>query len=229
MGIIHGGQVIAKILEEWGVKYVFTIQGMHIWPIMDALHEEGIKLIHMRHEQSTSFAADGWARVTGQPGIFLVTAGPGMVNSMPGIFAAWAARSPIIGLAGQHSTHEDHKGALSEAYGVEACHQATKWSKRVTDWTTIAFNMKKAIKEALASPPGPVFLEFPVDILYSRDEEDKQKILPADFYLTTAGTCGDPDLVKKATILLLSGERPLIVASDGIFWSKASEALREFA
>jgi acetolactate synthase-1/2/3 large subunit len=158
------------------VRYLFAVHGGHSWSILHAVHQQGIKIIHMRHEQSCAYAADGWARVTGQPGVLSVTAGPGMTNAISGIAQAYNARSPIIALPSQHPTIEDHKGSLQEAYGAEMCRGITKMARRITDWTTIAYNLQRAFREAMAPPPGPVLVEFPVDILFQRNEEALQRL-----------------------------------------------------
>src|ERR1700752_4495417 len=81
---IDGGALVARVLQSQGVKYLFAVNGGHTWPILAALRDHGIKLIHMRHEQSCASAADGWARTTGSPGICSVTAGCGMTKDVTG-------------------------------------------------------------------------------------------------------------------------------------------------
>ena len=227
MAIVHGAEVVAKILKDEGVKYFFAVHGGHSWSLLHAVHKEKIQVIHMRHEQSCAYAADGWARTTGQPGVFSGTAGPGMTNSISGIVQAYNARSPVIALPSQHPTIEDHKGSLQEAYGAELCQSVTKMAQRITDWTTIAYYVQRAFREALAPPPGPVLVEFPVDILFQRNEESLQRRLPPQLTRTEARSLGDPALIEKAVHMLLEAQRPLIVASDGIFWSGAAKELQE--
>jgi acetolactate synthase-1/2/3 large subunit len=228
MAIVHGAEVVAKILKDEGVKYFFAVHGGHSWSLLHAVYKQGIQVIHMRHEQTCAYAADGWARVTGQPGVFSATAGPGMTNSVSGIVQAYNARSPVIALPSQHPTIEDHKGSLQEAYGAELCRTVTKMAQRITDWTTIAYYVQRAFREALAPPPGPALVEFPVDILFQRNEETLQRRLPPQLSRTEARAQGDPVLIEKAVRMLLGAEKPLILASDGIFWSGAASELKEF-
>ena len=227
MALVHGGEVIARVLKDEGVKYFFAVHGGHSWPIMHAVHQEGIQIVHMRHEQACAYAADGWARVTGQPGVFSATAGPGMTNSISGIAQAYNARIPIIALPSQHPTLEDHKGSLQEAYGAELCQGITKMARRITDWTTIAYNLQRAFREAISPPPGPVLVEFPVDILFQRNEESLQRHLPPEMTRSQSRAQGDPALIERAVEMLLGAENPLVVASDGIFWSGAAQELQE--
>ena len=93
---IDGGGLVARVLQAQGVKYLFAVNGGHTWPILAALRDYGIKLIHMRHEQSCAYAADGWARTTGTPGVCSVTAGCGLTNAVTGLCAAGLAGSSAL-------------------------------------------------------------------------------------------------------------------------------------
>ena len=118
---IDGGALVACVLQSQGVKYLFAVNGGHTWPILAALRDHRIKLIHMRHEQSCAYAADGWARTTATPGVCSVTAGCGLTNAVTGLCAAGLAGSAVVCIAGQHPTSEDGLGSFQEAYGSEVC------------------------------------------------------------------------------------------------------------
>ena len=94
-------------------------EGGHTFPILANLRDNGIKLIHMRHEQATAYAADGYARVTGKPGICCVTAGCGLTNAVTGLCVAGLTNSAVVCLSGQHPTTEDLIGSFQEAYGSD--------------------------------------------------------------------------------------------------------------
>src|SRR5437764_12904397 len=97
---MHGGRIVAQALRREGVSYVFTLCGGHIMSIYDGCLDEGIGIVDVRHEQSAAYAADGWARVTGQPGVALVTAGPGLTDAVTGFATAWRANIPIVVIGG---------------------------------------------------------------------------------------------------------------------------------
>src|ERR1700758_1030980 len=143
---IDGGALVARVLQSQGVKYLFAVNGGHTWPILAALRNYGIKLIHMRHEQSCAYAADGWARATGTPGICCVTAGCGLTNAVTGLCAAGLAGSAVVCIAGQHPTTEDGLGSFQEAYSSEVCRSFTKFAKRVLDWSTIESDQRRGAK-----------------------------------------------------------------------------------
>src|SRR5579875_2182300 len=116
---LDGGAVVCQVLAAEGVRHLFTVNGGHIWPILGHLREHGIRMIHMRHEQSCAYAADAYARTTGRPGVPAVTG------------------SPVVCLAGQHPTTEDQLGSFQEAYGSEICRSFAKFVKRTLDWSPI--------------------------------------------------------------------------------------------
>ena len=107
MAELTGGQFVGRILKEEGVEFVAGVHGGHIWPIMMAIQEQGIKFLHLRHEQTGPYIADGWARVTGRPGVCIGTAGPGMHNMVPGLAHNCCTRSPVVAFVGQHDSYRD--------------------------------------------------------------------------------------------------------------------------
>jgi acetolactate synthase I/II/III large subunit len=228
MGDLFGGQVLGQILEEEEVRYLFGIQGAHNYSIISGAMEHGIELIHMRHEQAAAYAGDAYARITKRPAVCMASAGPGVTNMISGIAQAHLAHIPMVALLGQHSVIHDQRGALQEIYAADILRTITKWSKRIVDWKTIAYDTKKAFREALRYPPGPVALEFPMDkINISGDVSKQAPFTPQWLSGPISSPAGNPALVKKAVTLLLEAQSPVIVAGDGIYWSGASAELTE--
>lgn len=229
MASVDGGVLIGRILKEQNVKYMFAVNGGHTFPILATLRDNGIKLIHMRHEQATAYAADAYARVTGEPGVCCVTAGCGLTNAVTGLCGAALTNSSVVCLSGQHPTTEDYIGSFQEAYGSDVVSSFAKFGKRVLDWTTIEVDLRQAFREAKNPPQGVSMLEIPTNILYQTDDETKQR-RGAKIYDTDAiRSQGDPRSIEKTAELLFSAQRPLIAGGDGIFWSDAQEELKELA
>ena len=229
MASVDGGVLIGRILKEQNVQYMFAVNGGHTFPILANLRDNGIKLIHMRHEQATAYAADAYARVTGQPGVCCVTAGCGLTNAVTGLCGAALTNSSVVCLSGQHPTTEDYIGSFQEAYGSDVVSSFAKFGKRVLDWTTIEVDLRQAFREAKNPPQGVSMLEIPTNILYQTDDETKQR-RGARIYDTDAiRSQGDPRSIEKTAELLFSAQRPLIAGGDGIFWSNAEEELKELA
>ena len=107
MAEIDGGHLFAKALKQEGVEYIFTLNGGHIYNLYEGCVDEGIKVIDFRHEQVAGHAAEGWAKVTGKPGVAIVTAGPGITDAITAMANAYQAPSPMI-----HRWKRSHRGAL---------------------------------------------------------------------------------------------------------------------
>jgi acetolactate synthase I/II/III large subunit len=225
---IDGGALVARVAQSRGVKYLFAVNGGHTWPLLAALRNHGIKLIHMRHEQSCAYAADGWARTTGTPGICSVTAGCGLTNAVTGLCAASLAGSAVVCIAGQHPTTEDGLGSFQEAYGSDVCRSFSKFTKRVLDWSTIEIDLRQAFREATSPPQGVALIEIPTNIFYLSGPETSQRRGAKVYTPNELRSEADPDSIKQAIEILAAAKCPLIAAGDGIFWSGAAAELREF-
>lgn len=226
---VDGGVVVSRVLQSQGVKYLFTVNGGHIWPILATLREHGIQLIHMRHEQTCAYAADAWARTTGTPGVCSVTAGCGLTNAVTGLCAAGLANSAVVCIAGQHPTTEDALGSFQEAYGSDVCRSFSKFTKRVLDWSTIEVDLRQAFREATNAPQGVTLVEIPTNILYQRGDPATQRRGARVYGADDLRSGADPRAIERSIGILRESERPLIAAGDGVFWSSAADELRAFA
>jgi acetolactate synthase-1/2/3 large subunit len=227
-GVADGGELVSRVLESQGVKYLFAINGGHTFPILATLRAHGIKLIHMRHEQACAYAADAYARTGGKPGVCSVTAGCGLTNAVTGLCGAGLAGSSVVCIAGQHPTTEDAIGSFQEAYGSEVCRTFSKFTKRVLDWTTIQVDLRQAFREATSPPQGVSVIEIPTNILYESRAASEQRRGAKIYAPDELRSAADPAKVERILEMLQSAERPLIAAGDGIFWSDAAAELREF-
>lgn len=229
MAELDGGALIGRVLAEQKVRYLFSINGGHLFPILAHLNANDVKLIHMRHEQSVAYAADGWARSTGTPGVCAVTAGCGLTNAITGLTLAAMTGSSVVCLAGQHPSTEDGLGSFQEAYGSDICGSFAKYTKRVLDWSTIEVHLRQAFRAAASPPQGVSLVEIPQNILYQRGEETRQRPGAHVYDADELRAQGDPRSVERAVELLCGAERPLLVGGDGLFWSGAEAELRELA
>lgn len=229
MAVVDGGTLVGRVLQEQKISYVFTINGGHVFPILANLSNHGVKMIHMRHEQATAYAADAWARTTGRPGVCLVTAGCGLTNAVTGLCVAGLTNSAVVCLAGQHPTLEDGLGSFQEAYGSEVCRSFAKYTHRILDWQRISVDLRQAFREALSPPQGVALVEIPANVLYHQAEEQTQFPGARLYDPDELRSLGDPRQVERAVDLLARAEQPLLVGGDGVFWSRAAEELAELA
>ncbi len=223
----HGGYLVAKALKEQGVECIFTLCGGHVAPIYDGCLDEEIRVVDMRHEQACAHAADGWARITGRPGVAVVTAGPGVTDAVTGVANALRATSPMLIIGGQGPLNEIDRGALQEMNHVELMRPVTKWSRRVHETSRIPEYIADALRHANSGLPGPVFLEIPVDLLFNHVEADSIRYA-TDTYIR-ARTQGDPESIQQAADLLKDSKKPVIMAGTSVWWSQASDQLQQFS
>jgi len=230
MANINVSTAVAKVLKEEGVEWYSGVHGGHLWNLMGQISRAGIRMYHMRHEQSGVYCAEGWARTTSKPGVCFGTAGPGYGNMVSGIYQAYLSRSPVICLFGQHSPAEDGWGPFQEGYAEPVASHFTKWTRRVVEPTMAAYYVQKAFRDAMTYPMGPVGIEIPITVLgqIAGDENNLRGCPPTGIVAAPTQPAGDPQVIEKAVHMLTKAKRPIIVAGDGVFWSKASAELREF-
>jgi acetolactate synthase-1/2/3 large subunit len=229
MAVVDGGALVGRVLGEQKVKYLFSINGGHLFPILANLKNNDVKLIHMRHEQATAHAADGWARVTGTPGVCCVTAGCGLTNAVTGLCVAGLTGSSVVCLSGQHPYGEDGLGSFQEAYGSEICRTFSKFTHRVLDWSRISYDVRQAFRESIAPPQGVSVIELPTNVLYNQGDEADQVPGAKIYSPDELRSQGDPRAIERVADLLAKSERPLLVGGDGVFWSGAAADLAELA
>ncbi|XP_018417846.1 PREDICTED: acetolactate synthase-like protein [Nanorana parkeri] len=162
----HGGEVVAKVLQSHGVRYVFTLVGGHISPILVACEKLGIRVVDTRHEATAVFAADAVARLSGTVGVAAVTAGPGLTNTVTAIKNAQMAESPLLLIGGAAATLLQGRGALQDIDQMSLFKPICKFCASVRTIRDIVPILRRALAEAQSGTPGPVFVEFPIDILY---------------------------------------------------------------
>lgn len=163
---MNGGEHVAESLKREGVQFLFTLAGGHIAPILVAAKARGIRVIDVRHEANAVFAADAVARLTGIPGVAVVTAGPGVTNTLTAIKNAQLAQSPLVLLGGAAATALQGRGALQDIDQLALLKSAVKWQTSVRRVRDIAPALQDAFFHARSGTPGPVFVELPIDLLY---------------------------------------------------------------
>lgn len=166
---MNGGEHIAAVLEDHGVRFLFTLCGGHISPILVGAKRRGIRVVDVRHEVTAVFAADAVARMTGVPGVAAVTAGPGCTNTVTAVKNAELAQSPVVVLGGATGTILKGRGALQDIDQMALFAPHVKWAASVRRVRDLAPTLHRAFYLACEGVPGPVFVECPVDLLYGED------------------------------------------------------------
>ena len=222
----HGGRIVARFLRQQGIEHVFTLCGGHIQNIYDGCLDEGIRVVDVRHEQTAGHAADGYARVTGKPGVCLVTAGPGVTDTVTAVANAQRASVPMVCIGGAGPLAYRHMGSLQDMDHVMLMQSICKWSATVTETRRIEEYLASAFRIAASGVPGPVFLEMPLDILMNF-AKDADLVQPKNFTpeFTPAPS---PTAIDAAVSILKGSKRPMLIVGSQLRWSNDPEALEAF-
>ncbi len=223
-----GARLLVEALKDEGVKYVFGYPGGAVLPVYDEIYDEtDVEHILVRHEQGAAHAADGYARVTGEPGVCMATSGPGATNLVTGIATAYMDSSPVIAIPGPIPTSMIGNDAFQEVDAVGVFMPITKHNYQVTDPADVPRVVKEAFLVATKGRPGPVHIDLPKDVQESEtDAEVPRKVHVEGLRVVTRG---HPRQIKRAAELLAEAERPVILAGGGCVISGAQRELMELA
>jgi acetolactate synthase-1/2/3 large subunit len=206
---LRGAEIVARSLNKLGLGRVFTLSGNHIMSIFDAAIEAGLDLVHVRHEAAAVHMADAHGRLTGEPGIALVTGGPGHANAVGALFTALGAESPMVLLSGHAATWELGRGGFQELRQAEMAAPVTKASWMAKDASSLGRDIGEAVRIATSGRPGPVHVSLPSDLLDARIEESAV-VWPEP------GTVARKPLPASATdeiaAAIAAAKRPIIIA-----------------
>jgi acetolactate synthase I/II/III large subunit len=223
---LHGGHLIARRLKEHGVSTLFTLSGGHLFSIYDGCQKEDVAIVDVRHEQTAAFAAEGWAKVTRQPGVAVLTAGPGVTNGMSALGSAQANQSPMVVLAGRAPDMRWGQGSLQEIDHIPFVAPLTKSATTARSTAAIPGLVDDALRDAVTPHSGPTFVDFPLDHVFQEaPEPGPAPALPAP----GDGDEADADALERAIALLAAAERPVIMAGTNLYWGHGEEELLALA
>jgi acetolactate synthase I/II/III large subunit len=223
---LHGGRLVARALKAHGVSKLFTLSGGHLFSIYDGCRAEGIEIVDVRHEQTAAFAAEGWAKVTREPGICALTAGPGVTNGMSAIASASQNHSPVLVLGGRAPQLRWGQGSLQEIDHVPFVRPLVKFAATPEATGEIPGLLEDAMRAARTPHSGPVFVDFPLDHVFMAAEEPE---LPGPLPEPWHGAGADQRAIERAAALLRQAERPAIMAGTDLYWGRGEEQLRALA
>ncbi|MEJ2586029.1 MAG: thiamine pyrophosphate-binding protein [Deltaproteobacteria bacterium] len=224
MDTVTGGQLAAEALLAHDVTTIFTLSGGHITPIYQYLEESPITLFDTRHEQAAVFMAEAWGKLTRQPGVAMVTAGPGFTNALTGVASAHFSNTPLVLIAGCVGLNNKEKLDLQDMPQEPVIAPMVKKTvvcyntERVPEFVDLAF------RTAVSGRPGPVYLELPVDVLNAAVDPKTVR------HIKTSVTARPVDLEKADQVIdmIRQAERPVAIAGTGVWQSGAERSLIEF-
>ena len=225
---LNGAGILIESLKREGVDTIFGIPGGALVFVCDVLHEDSdMRFILMRHEQAATHAADAYGRVTGKPGVCMVTSGPGATNTVTGIATAYMDSAPLVVISGQVNTNMIGSDAFQEADITGIARPITKHSYLIKDVDDIARTVKEAIHIAETGRPGPVLIDFPKDVSMAMTEYVHPETVNIRGYRPNYE--GHIQQIKKVAQAIAESERPLLYLGGGAVISGADRELFELA
>lgn len=224
---MSGARSLMVALEKEGVELVFGLPGGANLPIYDELYKSNIRHILARHEQSAAHMADGFGRVSRRPGVCFATSGPGATNLVTGIATAQADSAPMIAVTGQVPLKMIGKDAFQESDIIGISNPIVKYAFQPTSPAEIPEVVKKAFYISSTGRPGPVLIDIPKDV----QQNEAEMKFPDDIKIKGYHPWVDPDIaeIERAIDMLLSAERPMILAGGGVIISGAFAELQSIA
>ncbi len=227
METMTGARALMVAMEKEGVKEVFGLPGGANPPMYDEFARCNIRHILVRHEQSAAHMADGFGRVSRKPGVCFATSGPGATNILTGLATAQADSSPMIAVTGQVPVAMIGKDAFQESDIIGMANPVLKYSFQPRSANEIPLVVKKAFYISETGRPGPVLIDIPKDV----QQKEASMIFPDEFKILGYHPWTDPDIVhiERAIEMLLSSERPIILAGGGAIISSAFAEVQSIA
>ena len=226
MATVNGATLMARSLKEQGVDYMFGIVGFPVQGVAAAAQEAGITYIGMRNEQAASYAAHAAGYLTGRPQACLTVSGPGVIHAFAGLANAKENCWPMILIGGASPIYQNGMGAFQEERQTELAAPYCKYAHDIEHVERIPYYVAQAVQYSIYGRPGPVYLDFPDDIIRGEAEEDEVQMVQR--VPEPPRTIADPDSIEGALDALESAEKPLVVVGKGMAWSHAEDEVRSF-
>lgn len=221
-----GGRLAAEVLGRHDVDTVFTLSGGHLFPFYDGCVQAGTRLVDVRHEQTATFAAEGWAKVTRRVGVCALTAGPGVTNGVSALTAAQLTGSPMLAIGGRAPAERWGSGSLQELDPVPILRPVVKHAVTAPTTESIPETFDAALRAARSAHRGPAFVDVALDVFVNGAMVPVPDA-PAPGAL--AGPEPDPSAIAAVAALVKDASRPVLVAGGDVYWDHAEVALRAWA
>jgi thiamine pyrophosphate-dependent acetolactate synthase large subunit-like protein len=228
MAEITGSEILAKCLKNEGTKDLFFIMGGPMQLVQTTCPKEGIRMIDVRHEQAAALSAQAYSRLLQKPGVCMGASGPGTINLTTGLANAFIDCCPVVALGGSSAIGLFGRQTFQEIDQVAIMKPMTKWADRVVNVKRIPEMVNTAFQKAIGGKPGPVYLDFPADVLYEKVDESQVDWRLSGRPLLNPRPMGETAQVDKLIDALAKAKQPLIVSGSGVIFSKAWPEMQSF-
>jgi acetolactate synthase-1/2/3 large subunit len=217
----HGGRLAVEVLQRHGVDTMFTLSGGHLFVLYDGAVQGDLRLIDVRHEQTATFAAEGWAKVTRGLGCAALTAGPGITNGVSAMTAAYMNGSPMVVLGGRAPQARWGAGSLQELDHIPIVASITKTAATATSAENIVREVDAACRAARTPHRGPAFVDIPLDA-FGPGSIDIPEAVVSD------GDEVDAAAVREIAAAVAQASRPVLMAGGDVYWARGEQEMRAF-
>ena len=221
MAELTGSEILAKCLKKEGVEDLFFIMGGPMLLAEATCVQEGIRMIDVRHEQAAAFACQAYSRLLQKPSVCMAASGPGVTNLVTGIANALVDCCPVVAIGGASPISQFGRQVFQEIDQMAIMRGCVKYADRIHNLKRIPQQVNFAFQKAMSGKPGPVYLDFPGDILYQKIDEDQVDWSFAGRPLLDARPLGNPAQVAKLVDALAKAKQPILVSGSGVIWSQA--------
>jgi len=228
MADLTGSEILARSLKREGTEHIFFIMGGPMLLAEATCIKEGIRMIDVRHEQAAAFMAEAYSRLLQKPGVCMAASGPGVTNLITGVANALIDCVPVVAIGGSSPIGQFGRQVFQEIDQVRLMRGCTKHVDRVHNLKRIPQQVNAAFQKAMAGKPGPVYLDFPGDILYQKIDENAVDWSFAGRPLLDSRPLGDPRQVARLVEALTRAKRPLIVSGSGVIFARAAAEMQQF-
>lgn len=228
MAEVTGSEILAKALKNEGTKDLFFIMGGPMQLVQTTCPKEGIRMIDVRHEQAAALSAQAYSRLLQKPGVCMGASGPGTINLTTGVANAFIDCCPVVALGGSSAIGLYGRQTFQEIDQLAIMKPMTKWADRVINIKRIPEMVNTAFQKAIGGKPGPVYLDFPADVLYEKIPEEQVDWRLSGRPLLNPRPLGEPARVNELVDALAKAKQPLIVSGSGVIWSQAWPEMQQF-
>src|SRR6476646_208935 len=228
MAELTGSEILARSLKNEGTDVLFFLMGGPMLLAESSCIKEGIRPLDVRHEQSAAFMGQAYSRLLQKPSVCMAASGPGVINLTTGIANALIDCCPVVAVGGSSPIGQNGRQVFQEIDQLAIMKPCTKWADRVYNLKRIPEQVNCAFQKAMSGKPGPVYLDFPGDVLYAKIPEEEIDWSISGRPLLNARPLGDPQKINALVDTIAQARQPIILAGSGVIRSKASQELQEF-
>jgi thiamine pyrophosphate-dependent acetolactate synthase large subunit-like protein len=228
MAEVTGSEILARALKNEGTKDLFFIMGGPMQLAQTHCDKEKIRMIDVRHEQAAALSAQAYSRLLQKPAVCMAASGPGVINLTTGIANAYIDCAPVVAIGGSSAISLFGRQTFQEIDQVALLKPCTKWADRVVNLKRIPEQVNNAFQKAISGKPGPVYLDFPADVLYEKVDESQVDWRLSGRPILRQRPLGEQAQIDALVDALSKAKQPLVVSGSGVIWSQAWAEMQTF-